>query len=130
MAKALAFERSVKLYQMALQTDYYNGRRKREIFTELGETLINEGRAKDAAQAFLNASESGFLETEEALDLQRRAAEQLLMGGHLNEGLAVTKVVLSAVGLSLPKSPNRAIARVIWERTESDKKSNAGSTRI
>src|SRR6185436_2217962 len=51
-----------------------------------------------------------------ALELRQRAGAQLLMGGHIEEGLAVYRVVLEAVGLKLAKGPKSALLSLIKRR--------------
>ncbi|MBZ0231639.1 MAG: hypothetical protein K8M05_04765, partial [Deltaproteobacteria bacterium] len=50
------------------------------------------------------------------LERRRRAAELFLRHGHLDEGLATLEAVLADVGLTLPASPQRALAKLLWNR--------------
>lgn len=52
----------------------------------------------------------------DALELKRRAAEQLLISGHIDDGKALLAEVLRAVGLSLPGGPRRALLSLAWQR--------------
>jgi serine/threonine protein kinase len=113
--RALAFERAARLYGMALQLD--NGAEpatRRGLQVRIGEALANAGHGADSARAFLEASTGGT--ASEALDLRRRAAEQLLRAGHINDGLRVTAQVLEAVDMHLATSPKRALASILLQR--------------
>src|SRR6185369_14626662 len=52
----------------------------------------------------------------EALELRRRAAEQLLFSGHVDEGVSVLRTVLSSVGLKLAESPKKALLSLLFRR--------------
>ena len=67
----------------------------------------------DAARAYLDAARA---RPDDALELKRRAAEQLLLSGHIDDGKALLGEVLRAVGLSLPRSPRAALVSLVWER--------------
>jgi hypothetical protein len=41
---------------------------------------------------------------------------QFLISGHIDEGLATLKSVLTSVGMSLPSTPTRALASLLWRR--------------
>jgi hypothetical protein len=51
-----------------------------------------------------------------ALDLQRRAAEQFLFGGHVDEGLEVIRTVLDHLGLQLAPGLKRALFSLVLRR--------------
>jgi hypothetical protein len=53
-----------------------------------------------------------------SLDFKRRAAQQLLMGGHINEGLALIRSVLAAVGFTLPAGPKRSLWSFLLKRLQ------------
>jgi serine/threonine protein kinase/Cdc6-like AAA superfamily ATPase len=111
---ALAFERAARLYRFAIDLNSEPATRARDWRIRLGEALAHTGRGSEAAHAFL-AAVSGSTAAD-ALDLKRRAAQQLLVSGHIAEGLETLKAVLESEGLSYPASPVRALAAVLWNR--------------
>jgi hypothetical protein len=52
----------------------------------------------------------------ESLELQRRAAEQLLRSGHMDAGLKIIRTVLRAIGMNLPRTPQHALLSLLWQR--------------
>jgi hypothetical protein len=106
---ALAFDRAARLYQMALAAGAPPKLRGR-----LGDALSKAGRGVEAARAYEEALPGAM--AAEALDLRRRAAEEYLMSGHIDEGLAAVRSVVAEVGLSLPSTPRRALASLIAQR--------------
>ena len=80
----------------------------------LGNALANAGRSAEAAEAYLEAALD--VDPERGLDFQSRAAAQLLMGGHIDEGLDVIRTLLEAVGLELAPGPKRALLSLIFRR--------------
>ncbi|MEP6707122.1 MAG: serine/threonine-protein kinase PknK, partial [Pyrinomonadaceae bacterium] len=85
-----------------------------ELKCGLADALANAGRPAEAAPAYLEAARE--TSSARALDLRRRAAEQLLMGGHIEEGLAVLRTVLEAVGFKLARGPRRALLWLLLRR--------------
>src|SRR5258708_4821279 len=96
---ALAFQRAARLFRIAIDLQPSDAPQTRELQTRLGETLANAGRGGQAAQAYLAAALSA--QGAESLDLQRRAAEQLLLSGHTDQGLAALSSLLGALTLAL-----------------------------
>src|SRR5262249_12311241 len=81
----------------------------------LGQALADAGKSRDSATAYLAAVEGAS--ADEALALRRHAAEQLLRGGHLQDGADVIRAALRSVGLSYPPSARGALASMFWQRT-------------
>jgi hypothetical protein len=105
-ARRLAFDRAAGLYGRALQLAPAEAGELRGLRERLGDALANAGRGSEAAEAFLAAAKGA--EVGKNRDLRRRAAEQFLRGGHVQEGLGVLDELLREVGLRLPRTPGEA----------------------
>jgi len=122
-AEALAFDRAARLYRIALDLLPEDEAARRSLRVRLGDALANAGRGGEAAEAYLgavprpNATTTALgVSAADALELQRRAAEQLLRSGHVDEGLSAVESVLRAVGLKLAPTPRRALISVVLRR--------------
>jgi hypothetical protein len=113
-AEALAFDRAAELYRLRLTLAPADGDEGRQLWTHLGDALANAGRSIEAAQAYIEAAAGAA--PDDALELSRRAAEELLISGHVDEGLAVLRSVLAEAGLSLPSTNAQAVAELAWLR--------------
>ena len=82
--------------------------------SEMGQALANAGRTEMAANAYLEAAEGADFTM--ALDLERRAAEQLLVGGHVDRGLEVLRKVLARVGFWFPPGYKIALLSLLFRR--------------
>src|SRR5688572_33246917 len=71
------------------------------VRARLADALANASRGEEAARAYLAAATSS--QPYEALELTRRAGEQFLISGAIDEGLEVFKTVLAMVGMKLDK---------------------------
>ncbi len=115
-AEALAFDQAVRLFRLSLKLETASGEQRHRLQASLGEALANAGRGQKAAEAYLAAA--GNAPAADALELRRLAAEQLLRAGHIDQGLEVTRAVLGAVGLKLPRSPRQAVAALLMRRAQ------------
>jgi hypothetical protein len=113
---ALAFDRAAALYSSALSLGEHPPARRRALLAALGACLADAGRPRAAAEAFRRAAAVGEPAPGERLQLERRAAEQFTMGGHLAEGLAASRTVLEGFGEAFPVSRGGALARFVWAR--------------
>jgi eukaryotic-like serine/threonine-protein kinase len=114
-AEALAFVHAAKLYRKAieLQTGVTGGEIGR-LWTKLGDALANAGRGPESAQAYFTATATA--NAAEAFELQRRATMQLLISGHVDEGIEALRKVLRPMGMTLPTTPRRALASLLMRR--------------
>ncbi len=109
--EALAFDRSARLYRLALELQPPDGSEGRALRGKLGDALANAGRGFEAANVYLEAA-AGAGETER-IDLERRAAGQYLRVGQYDLGIEASAKVLDSVGMKLASTPARAFLSVI-----------------
>jgi serine/threonine protein kinase len=116
-AEVLAFDHAAALYAeaLALEPDGDPVEQHR-LRVCRAEALANAGRGPEAAAAFAAAVPGA--PAGEALDLRRRAAEQLLRSGRIDEGLDAVRVVLRASGFSMPGSPRAALLAFLFRRAQ------------
>ena len=111
--RALAFDRAVFFYRhaLALSPLSANAHAWREA---LATALANAGRPADAAEAYLRAAVDA--ENLQRVELQRRGAEQFLIGGHIDRGLELIRTMLATMGMALPRTPRAALRPLLWWR--------------
>ena len=112
--EALAFEQAAALYHTALRLGHFGTAERCAILMSLGDALAHAGCGVEAADAYLEAVPAASSAVR--LECQRRAAEQLLISGHIERGLEAIGAVLADVGEHLPKTPRRALASLLWQR--------------
>ena len=111
--RALAFDRAAQLYRFAID-NAAGGAEQLRILTRLADVLAHAGRCAEAAQTYSAAA--ALAEPGEALELRRSAAEQQMLSGRIEEGLAALEKVLAQVGMRLPATPRRALASLLVRR--------------
>jgi len=111
---ALAFEQAADLTAKALELGAFDDAKRRKLRLEYASALINAGRGPEAAAALLEAAEGA--EPGVRLDCQRLAAEQWLITGHVEEGLATMQSSMVEIGEPPAASEKRALARLLWNR--------------
>jgi serine/threonine protein kinase len=112
-AAALAFDHAARLYRFALDL-HPSIASADELRIQLADALTRAGRGFEAAPIYLASAETA--EPKAALELRRRAAESLLRGGHVEQGLGVMEQVLASVGMKLPATPRRSMLGIIVQR--------------
>jgi eukaryotic-like serine/threonine-protein kinase len=112
-ATALAFDRAAFFYRHALALTPTSS--AVHAWSEgLADALANAGRPAEAAEAYLRAA-AGADHTRR-VELQRRAAEQFLIGGHIDRGLDLIRTMLAGMGVRVPRSPRSALLWLLWRR--------------
>jgi eukaryotic-like serine/threonine-protein kinase len=112
--QALAFDRASRLYRWALTLARVDDPESASLAARLGDALANLGRGPEAAEAYLAAARGASAAG--ALELRRRAAEQLLHAGDLDRGLAALREVLSSFHIALAPTPRRALLSLAGRR--------------
>ncbi|RPH48891.1 MAG: serine/threonine-protein kinase PknK, partial [Lysobacterales bacterium] len=110
---ALAFDRAVFFYRHALALTPTSS--AAHAWREgVANALANAGRPAEAGEAFLRAvAGAGH---PQRVELQRRGAEQFLIGGHIDSGLDLIRTMLADMGVAVPRSPRAALLSLLWGR--------------
>jgi hypothetical protein len=116
-AAAFAFERAAAFYRYALTLGSPEASERFRLKSALAAALSNAGRTAESADVYLDAANDATTPSA-ALELRRRAAEQFLVGGHVDRGLDTIASVLSAVGLRLARGPRNALLSLLLRRAE------------
>ncbi|MCC7010798.1 MAG: AAA family ATPase [Acidobacteria bacterium] len=111
--QVLAFDRAASFFRSALELQP-DASDRTAWRIGLARSLEHAGRPAEAAEAYLEAATetSGIQQVE----WKRKGAEQLLMGGHIDRGLAIIDSVLPAVGLRQPRGPRAAVGLLLLRR--------------
>ncbi|MEZ4309300.1 MAG: AAA family ATPase [Polyangiaceae bacterium] len=115
-AAAFAFDRAARLYRQAISHLPEAAPERPSLLVRLGDALGNGGRGHDAAKAYVAAA--ALYPEPSAVELRRRAAENLLRSGYIDEGMEHLRAVLGAVDLDFPATPATALAALLFRRTE------------
>ncbi len=113
-ADGLAFDRAAARYRMALRLGDFEGENRRRLVLALADALVSAGRGAEATELYLDLADSAGVAGR--LEFHRRAAQQLLFSGHIDEGVEVVRSVLAELGDKLPASPRRALVSMLWQR--------------
>tara|TARA_B100000609_G_scaffold199578_1_gene204392 strand:- start:1675 stop:5703 length:4029 start_codon:yes stop_codon:yes gene_type:complete len=118
-AETFAFAHAASLYELAFQFSNDDGIvHKREHLKAYAKVLANAGRSVNAAAAYKAASELSD-NLEERYQLQRRAGQQLLRSGHLEEALTLLTDIIEQLNsnITLASTPLRAFISWLYHRT-------------
>lgn len=115
-ARAFAFDHASRLYRTAIALVGNDTKQRRALEEKLADALASAGRGAEAAEAYLRAGRdaSGSIR----LELERKAAENFLRSGYIDEGMRALRGVAAARGLEIPKTPGRALAALLLRRAE------------
>jgi serine/threonine protein kinase len=111
-ASKLAFDQAARLYERAIETVSARTTEGRRLQVALAGVLERARRGVQAAEVYAAAAQHahGF----ERMDLERAAAQQLLLSGHVEAGRAALDRVLAAAGIQAPRG--RWAAALAWLR--------------
>jgi tetratricopeptide (TPR) repeat protein len=119
-AATLAFEDAAQLYRRAIELVPLIGDASldpRAAELAYAKVLSSAGHGPEAARLWLSLVdrvEDGSLR----IELRRRATEDLLLAGQVEEGFASMNALLAELGLSVPGGPLSAVARMAVNRVE------------
>jgi eukaryotic-like serine/threonine-protein kinase len=107
---AFAFHRAARLYTWVLALDP----QRTAIRVRMAESLAQAGLGVNAAEAFLACARDAS--GAEALDLRRRAMQQLLLMGHNDRALALLDELMRWLDLPNPTKPRRIMLSLLRSR--------------
>ena len=110
--EALAFELAAALWEVALRLGDPPEDVRRDMLLRRAQALSNAGRGPEAAIAFLVASKNatGALN----FSCRRHAAHELLVSGHVHDGLALLRSVLAEIGDEIPTTSAAVKRQLAW----------------
>ena len=114
LAHALAFDRAADLYRLALTLGTHDRADRARLLLACGHALRDAGRAREAAESFVEAA--ALAPSGERLALEVAAAEQWVCCGHLERGLALLESVLERLGVRWPRTQAEVLAAFAYER--------------
>jgi hypothetical protein len=112
--RALAFEHAADLFEKGLAHAVLDAGERRQLQLRRAEALAYAGRGPAAADVYLEVARTS--DQDEALELRRRAAEQLLLSGHLDRGLDLIGGVLRSLGMRETDDRPRDLAAILRAR--------------
>jgi len=113
---AFAFDQAAEFYRAALELSDQDEADARALRMRLADVLRDGGRGVEAAEAYVAAARGADAATR--LECRREAAHQLLVSGHIERGLESLAAVLGEIGATLPATPRRALASLLWQRAK------------
>ena len=113
-SNALAFDRAIQFFQLALDCGSWNPNEAVAVRRKLAVALANAGRGAQAAEVYLAVAEGAGAD---APEFKRLAAEQLLRSGHLSRGLAVLESVAGDLRIWLAPKRWQTVLSLAWHRT-------------
>jgi tetratricopeptide (TPR) repeat protein len=111
----LAFDRAAQWFEAALELTHAGAAVRRELLVKLGEALAFAGRGALAAARFEAAATLSA--PDDALALRRRASEQLMRAGYLDQGMEASRIAAAAIGIRIPRTSAGALVRFLFYRT-------------
>jgi len=111
---ALAHGRAARLYRLALESglDEPEAQTTRIAYAH---AMRGSGRGQQAAEAYLAAAVSEA-DSWRRFELQRRAAQEFLLTGLFDRGIALLKELVPIVRVSLPRSRVATVIGLLWRR--------------
>ncbi|HUS32434.1 MAG TPA: protein kinase [Kofleriaceae bacterium] len=111
---AHAFDQAARLWKTALNLSSGDATDRRRLLLKLGEALVSAGRGAEAAEVYVEAAEGADRATR--LDCHRHVAEQLLISGRIERGVASLQALLAEIGVRAPATPKAALASLFQHR--------------
>jgi tetratricopeptide (TPR) repeat protein len=109
--QSLAFGHAARLFAKAIDLGAHEGAARRTLLRRRADALAAGRRGAQAAQCYLEASEGAPFT--EAADLRRRAAEEFLTSGRIDQGLEMAREALAGLGIHLARNRRVMLASIL-----------------
>lgn len=113
-ANILAFGQAVGLLRTAIRLGEHGQNERQKLLMDLGDALCAIGKGAEASKVYLEARQG--VDTAARFDLWRRAAQQLILAGHLEQGFEEIRVLLSEIGEGFSRNRMRTLVSLLWKR--------------
>ncbi|MET0285355.1 MAG: AAA family ATPase [Polyangiales bacterium] len=113
--QGMAFERAAELYRKALALAAPDALDRQAHAVALADALANAGRGKESADAYLAAAEN--TRGEDAIDLRRKAADELIASGYSSAGEQLARSLCAELGIEVPGSRGAAMLQFMLSQT-------------
>jgi eukaryotic-like serine/threonine-protein kinase len=110
----LGFEQAVALYRHALRLGRTDDPARGDLLIELGATLVAMGKGLEASEVYAEAAQVVAPDKRIACNID--AAHQLLISGHLQQGIFKIRELFAEQGMSYPSTPLHALLRIASDR--------------
>jgi hypothetical protein len=110
--EVLAFELAAALWGIALRLGNFDAEQRRDLLMRRAHALSHAGRGPEAAADFLAAGDGANADI--GFSCRRHAAHELLVSGHIHDGLALLRSVLAEIGEPMPASTAAAKRHLMW----------------
>ena len=108
---ALAFEQAARFYTEAIETGEAGEADRASLHRRRAEVLAKAGRGYESAQSYLEAAV--WPAHNDALEMRRHAAEQLMQSGHVKEGTRLLKDLLRGGHVHVPATRIESLVRML-----------------
>jgi hypothetical protein len=112
-AALFAFGQAAELYGRAAALQGHDVGAVARARALQADALVNAGRGAEAAPLYLAAAGGDGVTATSIVDLRRRAAENYLISGHIDQGVAVLARSLAGVGVKYPATPGAALLAIL-----------------
>jgi hypothetical protein len=113
---AMAFDQAAGLYETALAFGAPEPSTRLRLLEARAEALKSAGRAREAAEAFMQAADAAEQSPTGQTRCRTEAVAQWILAGHLDEGFAAGASLLASIGEPAARSPGWALASLLWNR--------------
>jgi eukaryotic-like serine/threonine-protein kinase len=112
-----AFDRAAQFFAMALALGDFDPDERSGVFESMARAQASSGHLSDSANAYLKAAEF-TTSAQRGLRMRRHAAEELIRGGNLREGIAILRSLGAEYDIRQTDRAALAVASIAWSKAK------------